>query len=295
MEKRKVKRTDDMMKKVAVLGATGMAGHVISLYLEKNGYNVFRMSRSVAPSDKNIQLDACDFSGLKDWLEKIKPDIIVNAIGILQKEADNRPDIAVQINSYLPRMIEQLYKNSSTKLIHLSTDCVFSGESGGYTEDSPFDGQTIYDRTKALGEIKNEKDLTFRMSIIGPDININGTGLFNWFMKQHGQIRGFNKAIWNGVTTIELSKAIHQAIQQNLTGLYHLTPQVSINKYDLIHLFKEEFSKSDVDIIPFDDFVVNKTLVNTRKDFDYDIPTYPEMVKEMFLWVNEHKGIYNYA
>ncbi|XOK60433.1 dTDP-4-dehydrorhamnose reductase family protein [Paenibacillus elgii] len=282
------------MKKVAVLGATGMAGHVISLYLEENGFEVYRMSRSIVPSTKNAQIDASDFDKLNIWLKDINPDFVINAIGILPKEADARPDIAILLNSYLPHMLERVYMGKSTKIIHLSTDCVFSGSSGGYTESSPTDGMTMYDRSKALGEILNEKDLTFRMSIIGPDITINGVGLFNWFMKQKGEINGFTKAIWNGVTTIELSKAIVAAIKQNLTGLYHLTPQKNINKYDLLQLFKKEFAKQDVEIIPFDDFVVDKTLINTRSDFDYQIPPYHEMIHEMALWVKKYKGMYQY-
>jgi dTDP-4-dehydrorhamnose reductase len=190
--------------------------------------------------------------------------------------------------------LAQQHIDSNTKLIHLSTDCVFSGASGGYTEDSLTDGKTMYDRSKALGEVINDKDLTFRMSIIGPDISIDGVGLFNWFMKQHGRIHGYTKAIWNGITTIELAKAISAAINQNLIGLYHLTPNENISKYNLLHLFKKEFGKEDVEIIPYDNFVVDKTLINTRTDFDYQIPTYPEMIHEMALWIQQHKRLYHY-
>jgi dTDP-4-dehydrorhamnose reductase len=283
------------MARTAVLGATGMAGHVIALFLEENGYDVYRMSRDITPSAKSAQIDASNFTLLTDWLDKIKPDIIINAIGILPKEADARPDLAILLNSYLPRLLEQHYRNSLAKIIHLSTDCVFSGASGGYIETSPTDGVSIYDRSKALGEIINDKDLTFRMSIIGPDMNFNGVGLFNWFMKQHGRIHGYTRAIWNGVTTIELSKAINEGIKHNLTGLYHLIPQGNISKYALLCLFKEEFGKMDVEIIPYEQLVVDKTLINTRTDFDCRIPTYPEMIHEMASWINEHKRLYNYG
>ncbi|MBP1965203.1 dTDP-4-dehydrorhamnose reductase family protein [Paenibacillus aceris] len=282
------------MKKIAVLGATGMAGHVIALFLEEHGYDVYRMSRSITPSAKNAQIDANDFTRLIGWLEEIKPDVIVNSIGILQREADARPDIAILLNAYLPRKLEQQFKDSPTRLIHLSTDCVFSGATGGYTEESFPDGMTNYDRSKALGEVVNGKDLTFRMSIIGPDTDVNGTGLFNWFMKQQGLTNGYTRALWNGVTTIELAKAIEAAIEQGLSGLYHLTPNGMINKFDLLHLLQREFGKKNVDIVSFDSYVVDKTLINTRTDFDYVIPTYPEMIKEMAFWVNEHKGLYQY-
>ena len=101
----------------------------------------------------------------------------------------------------------------------MSTDCVFSGKTGGYDESSLRDGETFYDRSKALGELENQKDLTFRNSIIGPDLNEEGIGLFNWFMKQTGEINGYTKAMWTGVTTLTLAKAMESAVQQGLTGL----------------------------------------------------------------------------
>lgn len=283
-----------MMIKVAVLGASGMAGHAIALFLEEQGYDVYRMSRSIAASEKNAAVDATDSDALASWLEGIKPQIIVNAIGILQKEAEERPDIAVFINSYLPHRLVELGRHIGAKLIHLSTDCVFSGETGGYTETAVTDGRTMYDRSKALGEVVNDRDLTFRMSILGPDISQNGTGLFHWFMNQKGTLKGYTRAIWNGVTTIELAKAIQAAIEQDLTGLYHLTPPVSINKYDLLLLFKNAFGRDAIEIVPYDSFKVDKTLVNTRNDFRYEIPAYPQMIEEMKQWIESHKRIYRY-
>src|SRR5699024_5151046 len=135
-------------------------------------------------------------------------DAIINAVGILNKDAEENKSHAVLLNSYLPHYISNLTKDMNTKVIHMSTDCVFSGKVGSYKEDSLRDGQTFYDRSKALGELENDKDLTFRNSIIGPDMNKNGIGLFNWFMKQNGYIKGFNKAIWTGVTTLTLAKAM---------------------------------------------------------------------------------------
>jgi len=114
--------------------------------------------------------------------------------------------------------------DTAVKIIQISTDCVFSGKDGGYKEDSFRDGDTIYARTKALGEINNNKDLTIRTSIIGPDINEDGIGLFHWFMKQSGTIYGFRNAYWTGVTTIELAKGIEKFIEYNVTGIYHFVP-----------------------------------------------------------------------
>jgi len=281
--------------KVAVLGATGMAGHVISLYLEELGYEVFRLSRSGGTEGKAISIDASDCRGLTACLDAIDPDVVVNAVGLLQKESETYPDLAVLLNAYLPHHISTHYRERRARLIHLSTDCVFSGESGGYLEHSVRDGKTMYDRTKALGEVVNDKDLTFRMSIVGPDRRKNGTGLFHWFMQQRGVVRGYTRAVWNGVTTVELARAVHEAIRQNLTGLYHLTPAATITKYELCRLFRDAFDRKDIEIVPYDGFVVDKTLVNTRSDFDFGLPDYPEMINRMALWVREHRELYSYA
>ncbi|MCL2577726.1 MAG: SDR family oxidoreductase [Defluviitaleaceae bacterium] len=278
--------------KIAVLGGTGMAGHVVITYLKECGHDVYFTSRRAPDAEKSKPIDATDVPGLCSWLDSVKPDVIVNCMGILQKEADARADIAILINGYIPRHLEHRFSNTNVKIIHLSTDCVFSGKKGGYLVTDVPDGETPYDRTKALGEISNEKDLTFRMSIIGPDCNENGTGLFNWFMKQQGEIKGFTKAFWNGVTTIELSKAIDAAINQNLSGIYHLVPKEGIDKYSLLLLFRDVFGKSDLIIETYDGFVVDKTLVNTRTDFNFSASPYAQQISEMKEWINSHKEFY---
>ena len=280
------------MKRIAVLGGTGMAGHVAVRFLSEQGYDVYFTSRSAPDAPNSMPIDATDIHMLCAWLDKVQPGVVLNCMGILQKEADERPDRAILINSFLPKYLAYLYSNTQTKIIHLSTDCVFSGKRGGYMEDDLPDGETIYDRTKALGEINNYKDLTFRMSIIGPDCNENGSGLFNWFMQQKGTIRGFTKAIWNGVSTIELSRAVDAAIKQNLTGLYQLVPSEVIDKYSLLQLFCDVFNSSDVEVEPFEYFVADKTLVNTRMDFDFAVRSYSHQIHDMRSWIEMHKEEY---
>ena len=282
------------MKRVAVLGGTGMAGHVAVAYLSEIGYDVFYTSRSAPESERSKPLDASDVCSLRAWLDTLNPDIVVNCVGLLVGDCDARPDKAIKLNAYLPRILEHKLINTRVKIIHLSTDCVFSGKRGGYLESDAPDGETVYDRAKALGEIANNKDLTFRMSIIGPDCDENGIGLFNWFMKQKGTIRGYTKAMWNGVTTIELARAIDCAILQDLKGLYHLTPDEAICKHDLLLLFKDVFGRTDIEIEPYDGYVVDKTLKNTRTDFCFEIRDYPTQVRDMLEWVKRHKDMYSY-
>jgi dTDP-4-dehydrorhamnose reductase len=278
--------------KVLVLGAGGMAGHVIATFLAEKGYDVETVSANNRLNPHTTLLDVTRQDELHQYLAGTEFDVIVNCIGMLIKASDEQKDRAVYLNAYLPHLLEKHYEESKTKVIHLSTDCVFSGKHAPYTEDSWYDGALFYDRSKALGEINNNKDLTFRMSIIGPDMHRKGIGLFNWFFSQTGLISGYTKAIWNGITTIELARGIDAAIGQDLTGLYHLVPKNNISKYDLLQLFVAQFERSDITVQPVDGVLLDKTLVNTRKDFDFSVHSYPKMIDEMRLWIGQHPNLY---
>jgi dTDP-4-dehydrorhamnose reductase len=278
--------------KVLVLGATGMAGHTISIYFKEAGHDVTAFSRRKFEYCNNIIEDITNFDLLKNIIEQGNYDVVINAIGILNQDAEDNKSMAVLLNSYLPHYLSDITKEMETKIIHISTDCVFSGKTGGYTETSFKDGETFYDKSKALGEIENGKDLTFRNSIIGPDLNIDGIGLFNWFMKQEGQINGFTKAIWTGVTTVTLAKAMERALQENLTGLYNLVNNDTISKFELLKLFNKHMKNDAIIILPSEKVLVDKSLVNTRNDFSFKVPSYENMVIEIKEWIENHKEIY---
>lgn len=275
-----------------VLGATGMAGHTIAIYLKEQGYDVTAFTRRPFLLCKNIIGDVSNFKLIEDVIGKGEFDAVINCIGILNKNAENNKHKAVFLNSYLPHYLSYLTKNIKTKVIQMSTDCVFSGKSGNYRENSFRDGATFYDRSKALGELENNKDLTFRNSIVGPDMNKDGTGLFNWFMKQTGTINGYTKAIWTGVTTLVLAKAMEKATKNNLIGLYNLVNNESITKYELLKLFNKYFKNDQLTIIKSDDVILNKSLINNRNDFDFIVPSYEDMIKEMKEWVENHRELY---
>lgn len=280
--------------KILVLGASGMAGHVISQYFINQNHIVHTFSNNDMDFKNHIVGDALDFENLKKIVVEGKYDAIINAIGILNEVADENKPLAIMLNSYLPHFLVEITKDTKTKVIQMSTDCVFSGKDGNYKEDSIKDGLSFYDRTKALGEIDNSKDLTFRNSIIGPDRNPNGIGLFNWFMKQEGKINGYTKSIWTGVTTITLARAMEKAIQQNLTGIYNLVNNTKINKHDLLVLFNEEIKKDKIDINPVEGTRLDKSLISTRSDFDFTVPSYKEMVIEMKEWIAKNHHFYPY-
>lgn len=280
--------------KLLVLGANGMAGHIIATYFIEAGHEVVTFSRKPFAGCKNIIGDIMNFPQLDSVIRSEHYDAIINAVGMLNKDADDHRSQAVMLNSYLPHFLSDLTRTMDTRIIHMSTDCVFSGKKGSYREHDVTDGQTFYDRSKALGELDNSKDLTFRTSIIGPDVNENGIGLFNWYMKQKGQIFGYQGAIWTGVTTLTLAKAMEKALQQELTGLYHLVNNQPISKYDLLLLFNRIFGSNRSPVIPQDKVQVNKSLVNTRTDFDFIVPSYETMIEEMKEWIDNHRNLYRH-
>lgn len=278
--------------KFLVLGATGMAGHAISLYLQEQGHDVATFSINAFPYCKNINGDAMDKSFIVSLLQDSDYDVVINCIGVLNQACDREPSRAVYLNSYLPHLIVDILRNTKTKLIHMSTDCVFSGKAGPYSENSFRDGETFYDRTKALGEVEDDKNLTFRNSIVGPDMKENGIGLFNWFMKQNGTINGYTKAIWTGITTLTLAKAMERAATENLTGIYNLVNSESISKFELLGLFNKHMRDDEILIKPSEAVNLNKSLINNRKDFSFVVPSYEQMVIEMKEWIYSHKELY---
>jgi dTDP-4-dehydrorhamnose reductase len=280
--------------KALILGATGMAGHTICLYLSEKGHDITTISRKPFPYCKNIQADITNFELLKSTINNGFYDVVINCIGILNSDAENNKSYAVLLNSFLPHFLSEITEEMNTKVIQMSTDCVFSGLTGNYFETSLKDGETFYDRSKALGEIENSKDLTFRNSIIGPDISANGIGLFNWFMKQKGELQGYTKAIWSGVTTLTLAKAMESAVYENISGIYHLGNNKVISKYELLTLFNNYFKNGDLKITVSEDVVVDKSLINTRNDFNFKVPSYEQMINEMKEWVLNHRDFYSH-
>lgn len=263
-----------------------MAGHVITRYLESlNKYKIINVSRSRL-DEKTIILEISNIKKVENLIFKNKPDVVINCIGILIKESEEHPDSAIFINSYFPYFLERLGKQIRFNLIHISTDCVFSGEKGGYSESDFKDGKDFYARSKALGEIINDIDLTFRTSIIGPELKKNGNGLFHWFITQKNKVFGYSNVFWTGVTTLELAKAVYYAIEQDLKSLYHLVPENKISKYNLLKLIKEIWNKT-IEIQEDSKLVSDKSLINNRKDFKYKVPDYRTMLIELFEWMKK--------
>lgn len=269
-----------------------MAGHTISLYLKKREHDVLGFDRSTSKYINSVVGDATNTDIVKELIGVNKYDTVINCIGILNQFAENNKALAIYLNSYFPHYLAQLTEGTSTQIIHMSTDCVFSGKRGQYTEDDLRDGETFYDRSKALGELEDEKNITLRNSIVGPDINPKGIGLLNWFMQQHGDVFGYTGAIWSGQTTLQLAKTMEAAAKERAYGLYNTVPDSSISKRDLLELFNNYIRKDKVRIIPVDKMTVDKSLKRTRWEFNYKIPDYEQMVVELANWIRQHKSLY---
>jgi dTDP-4-dehydrorhamnose reductase len=267
--------------KVLVIGANGMAGHVVAKYLKQQNYNV----HTVARSDADFHLDIENVVDVTQFFNNIDVyDYVINCIGLLVKDSNDRPDRAAIINSWFPHYVEQVLKNTATKLIHLSTDCVFDGKKGEYVEADIHTEMNAYGSSKSLGEVNNDKDVTFRMSIIGPELKSNGTGLFNWVVNNPAtELQGWDNAWWNGITTLQLAKCIDQYMQTPvITGVYHLVNNDNkINKYDLLCKINEIFALNKTIVQTQGPKPVNKILIDTRNVLKFNIPNYDVMLNEL--------------
>ncbi len=268
--------------RILVIGSNGMAGHMIVKYLQKQGYDV----QTAAKDNANYFLNVEDTTTVRSFLRDIKNDydFIINCVGLLVKDSNDRPDRAAIINSWFPHAIEHAVSESKTKLIHLSTDCVFDGKTGEYIETDIHTEMNAYGSSKSLGEVNNTKDITFRMSIIGTEIKSNGTGLLHWLLTNPStDIPGWENAWWNGITTLQLAKCIEQYINNpTISGVYHLVNnEHKINKYDLLCKVNQIFDLGKNIVRTTGPKPVNKILMNTRTDFKFEISDYDTQITEL--------------
>ncbi|OXM83484.1 SDR family oxidoreductase [Paenibacillus rigui] len=277
--------------RVLVIGGNGMAGHLMVQYMTRETsfdlfYTVRQREQRLAGSN-GLYLDARDSEAVTHLVRAVAPDIIVNCIGILNDFARLHEVEAYRINGLLPHLLAELADRQGARLIHISTDCVFSGERGAYEERHVPDGTSVYAKTKALGEVVKPPHVTIRTSIIGPEIRANGIGLLHWFMQQRGEIKGFLQVPWNGVTTLELAKFVCHLIEggSGVQGLVHLTAARPLSKCRMLEQFQSVFAKDDVIIRPDDTIVLDRTLKNTRTDLGYAPQDFAAMLVELRDWM----------
>lgn len=280
--------------KILILGSDGMLGHLLSSFLTINtNFDVFNLSRNnINNSTNHFICDVTDEVSFIQIIDKLKPNVIINSIGILIKGSNISLKNTIYINSYFPNFLYELSEKYKFKLIHISTDCVFSGKDGNYSESSDKDAKDLYGLTKSLGEIISPEHLTIRTSIIGPEIKKNREGLFDWFINQDGDTLGFTNSIWTGVTTYELSKAINFSLLNDVNGLWNLCSNQKITKYDLLSQIKIKFNLNRVNLIKDNNFVSDKSLISKRK-INYIVPSYETMIQELYDYIKVNQKKYN--
>jgi len=270
-----------------------MVGHLLAMRLREfpDAFEVVTAARNNTYGNPDISLDATDFNDLNSALDIIKPDVCINAIGVLNRAADEL-EISQKLNTQLPLFLSDMGRKQGFRLIHISTDCVFSGSLGGYIESDRPDATDNYGLTKIGGEGIDPKHLVIRTSVIGPEIRPQAIGLFHWFTNQTGEVSGYQNVIWSGVTTLALADAIMDAINNKTSGLVHLVNNDTISKLALITLIDQHFPSRKRRVIPNPIPFSNKSLISTRKDSTFKVPSYEQMLADLRKWMELHPEDY---
>ncbi|MCT7297522.1 dTDP-4-dehydrorhamnose reductase family protein [Ralstonia mojiangensis] len=279
--------------KVLVLGASGMLGNaVFRLFAESPGFDVMGAVRSpgslrLLPDALAAQVisgvDVEQVDSLTLTFAQMRPDVVINCIGVVKQiaEADD-PLTAIPINSLLPHRLARLCDVAGARLVHVSTDCVFSGTKGMYIEADTSDAKDLYGRSKYLGEVDYPHAITLRTSIIGHEL-ARATSLIGWFLAQKVKVKGFTKAIFSGLPTVELARVIRDYVipYPELRGLYHVSAK-PINKYDLLNLVAQAYGK-EIEIEPDATLIIDRSLDSTRftQATGYQSAEWPELVRRM--------------
>lgn len=261
-------------RRLLVLGAAGMLGNaVMRVFAEGAGYEVTGSVRSATalrllPADLAGKVltgyDVENQDNLVELFNRVRPHIVINCVGLVKQLAQaGDPLRAIPINSLLPHRLAQLCGVAGARLIHMSTDCVFSGAKGNYTETDVCDAQDLYGRTKLLGEVDYPHAITLRTSIIGHELN-SGNSLVGWFLAQQGSVKGYEKAIFSGLPTVEIARLIrdHVIPFPQLHGLYHVSAD-AINKFDLLTLVAQAYGKQ-ITIEADRSLTIDRSLDSTR-------------------------------
>ncbi|NHQ93277.1 dTDP-4-dehydrorhamnose reductase family protein [Janthinobacterium lividum] len=279
--------------KILVLGVSGMLGNAVFRYCsEDSQHDVVGSARSDGVRRNFstelaqrivVGTDVDNQDSLALLFARVKPDVVINCVGLIKQLADaNDPLQAIPINSLLPHRLARLCDIAGARLIHVSTDCVFSGSKGNYLESDASDAKDLYGRSKFLGEVDYPHCITLRTSIIGHELN-SAKSLVGWFLAQQGTVKGYTKAVFSGLPTIELAHVIRDIVlpQPTLHGLYHVAAE-PINKFDLLTLVAQAYKKQ-IDIVADEQLTIDRSLnaERFRAATGYVAPAWPELIQKM--------------
>jgi dTDP-4-dehydrorhamnose reductase len=285
--------------RILILGGDGMLGHQLFKQL-KNNHDVRVTLRQDLTAYKRFMLfstentytgiDVRSYGKLAEVLADFHPDAVVNAVGIVKQLPEASESIpSIEINALFPHRLALLCRDINARMIHLSTDCVFSGKKGNYKESDTSDPDDLYGRTKFLGEVTGKNCLTLRTSMIGQELS-RKKNLLEWFLAQNKSVHGYNKFIFSGFTTIELSRIIENMISNypDASGIYHVSSN-PISKFDLLSLIKD-YLKLSIEIIPDESFTCDRSLDSSkfRQEFNYRPPSWEEMIDELCKDIGDH-------
>lgn len=280
-------------RRILVLGASGMLGHTLLRYFAASeGFSVVGSVRSPAVLKRLPEalhplivphVDVENLDSLTHLFAQSRPDVVINAVGLVKQLAEaDEPLSAIPINALLPHRLAQLCQLANARLVHVSTDCVFSGSRGGYVEGDQSDAYDLYGRSKFLGEVDYPNAVTLRTSIIGHELG-GAHGLVGWFLGQQGTVKGFTRAVFSGVPTVELARIIRDFVipHPELHGVYHVSAE-PITKYDLLKIVGDVYAHP-VEIVPSEQVVLDRSLDSGRfrTVTGYQPPAWPELVRAM--------------
>jgi len=275
--------------KLAIIGATGMVGHVLFHEFQKKNIDVVGIGR------RKIEKDIINYDLYTDWdqvkslLKNGKFDIIINCSAILVNESNINRLQAVYINSFFPPLLVDLFKNTNTKVLHLSTGGVFSGNEDYYFEDSSLSPQTYYGITKAAGEFNNSKDVVVRSDFWGPDNKKDGTGIFNWFLNQKDTVTAYENVFFNGISNIEFSKIVLDLI--SYSGIVHIGTSEKISKCNLLEKTIKIFNISNLSLLK-NDTIRKIVYLKSKKELP-NINDYDTMIKDVYNYLQNNKDYYD--
>lgn len=282
--------------KILVIGASGMIGSTVLRVLSENkNWEVFGSVRTVSAkrffsadiASRLIEgIDVVHPDSLMKILDLVRPGVVINCAGLTKHKPEAEdPLISLPINTLMPHRLAMLCKLVGSRLIHVSTDCVFSGQKGAYTEDEFTDARDVYGKSKALGEVEYPHAITLRTSTIGHELQ-SRNGLLNWFLSQEGHCKGYTRAIFSGLPTMIFAQVLRDVVipRKHLSGLYHVAAQ-PISKYDLLKLIADVYGKT-IDIIPDDTVVIDRSLNANRFQSvtGYIAPDWAELIQIMYAY-----------
>ena len=275
--------------RLLIIGCNSVLGQVVSLYCVQQGHDVDgldskRIYEYGFSHFYQLEINKNNSMEIYAVIKNSDYDAIINCSALLIQDSNDTPDLARFINSEFPHILEDMTKYTKTIVVHRSTDCIFSGKKGGYSLKDEPDGYSVYAKTKAAGELNNDKDITIRTSLIGPDRNVVAPDLFGWFNNLRGDVKGFANSIWTGLTTIEYAKEALFLIEKKAHGVFQCVPDKSISKYELLVLFEKYFSRNR-NIIKVENERNDKSLLQEIGNYGLSIPSYEEQIKEMKEWI----------